>query len=86
MSDPTIVDLDAAFGAEVRDFDPRAAIDDDIRAVLQEAFDRRAVLVFRDIDLTHEQQVRLANLLIRREDLVDSPGAQIGRASCRERV
>ena len=35
---------------------------------MQDLFDRRGVLLFRDLDLTHGEQVRLSKMLIRQED------------------
>jgi len=60
MTHLEIRDLVPAFGAEVSGFDPHAPLDDDTRRVLQHTFDRRGVLVFRGLDLTHAQQVRFS--------------------------
>ncbi len=43
------------------------------RRDLQDLFDRRGVLLFRDLDLTHGEQVRLSKMLIRQED---APGTE----------
>jgi len=67
MADLEVRDLTPAFGAEIIGFDPKAPLDGDTRKQLQDLFDQREVLVFRDIDLTHEQQVRLCNMLIRKD-------------------
>ena len=64
-------DLTEAFGAEVIGFNPEAPLEDDVRGALQDAFDRRGVLLFRDIDLSHAQQVGLCRMLIREEGTTD---------------
>jgi alpha-ketoglutarate-dependent taurine dioxygenase len=68
MVDLDVEDLTPAFGAQVSGFDPQAPLGDDTRRALQELFDRRCVLLFRDLDLTHGEQVRLSKMLIRQED------------------
>ena len=64
-------DLTEAFGSEVGGFDPTAALDDVTKATLQELFDRRGLLLFRDLEITHGEQVRLSKMLIRKEDVVE---------------
>jgi alpha-ketoglutarate-dependent taurine dioxygenase len=67
MTDLEIRHLDAGFGAEVTGFDPQAADDADVVGALRAAFDDRGLLRFRDIDLTHPEQVRLSRALIGEE-------------------
>jgi len=74
MTDLEIRPLDAGFGAEVTGFDTRSIDDDDVRRQLQSAFDERFLLRFRDLELTHPEQVRLSRMLIREEG-VDDPDA-----------
>src|SRR5262245_437537 len=64
-------ELTAPFGAEINGFDPQRPFDDDTRGLLQGLFDRRGLLVFRDLELTHAEQVRLCKMLIRKEGLED---------------
>jgi alpha-ketoglutarate-dependent taurine dioxygenase len=75
MTHLQIRDLSPAFGADVIGFDPRRPLDDATRRALQEALDRRGVLVFRDIDVTHTEQVRLSKMLIRKDDVAEGTGA-----------
>ena len=56
-------DLGPVFGSEVRGFDPEQLDDPATCAELQHLFDTRSVLLFRDLDIDHAQQVRLAKLL-----------------------
>jgi alpha-ketoglutarate-dependent taurine dioxygenase len=60
-------DLTPGFGAEISGFDPKAPLDDDTRGQLQDLFDKRSLLVFRDIDLTHAEQVAISKVLIRHD-------------------
>jgi alpha-ketoglutarate-dependent taurine dioxygenase len=64
-------DLTPAYGADITGFDPKAPLDDETRELLQHLFDTRGVLRFRDIDLTHTQQVTIGRMLIRKEGLAD---------------
>jgi alpha-ketoglutarate-dependent taurine dioxygenase len=68
MGQLQVRELNPAFGAEIIGFDPKAPLDDVTRDVLQKAFDERGLLVFRDIDLTHAEQVKLSTMLIRKEN------------------
>ena len=56
-------DVTAAFGSQIEGFDSAALYDPGIRRTLQELFDRRGVLVFRDLDISYECQVDLTLLL-----------------------
>jgi alpha-ketoglutarate-dependent taurine dioxygenase len=69
MTDVIAKDLTPAFGAEVSGFDPRRPMDDDTRRTLQQLFDDRGLLVFRDLELSHAEQLQLSKLLIRKEAL-----------------
>lgn len=64
-------EITPAFGADISGFDPKAPLDDETRAHLQHLFDTRGVLRFRDIDLTHTEQVTIGRMLIRKEGLAD---------------
>jgi alpha-ketoglutarate-dependent taurine dioxygenase len=64
-------DITPAFGAEISGFDPKAPLDDETRDRLRHLFDTRGLLRFRDIDLTHAEQVSLSRMLIRKEGLAD---------------
>jgi alpha-ketoglutarate-dependent taurine dioxygenase len=77
MVDLDVEDLTPAFGAKVSGFDPKAPLEEDTRRALQDLFDRRGVLLFRDLDLTHGEQVRLSKMLIRQEDAGETDGSPI---------
>jgi len=64
-------DIKPEFGSDIIGFDPNAPLDDETRTQLQHLFDTRGILRFRDIDLTHAQQVELGRMLIRKEGLAD---------------
>lgn len=64
-------DITPAFGSDITGFDPAAPLDGETRTKLQQLFDTRGILRFRDIDLTHTQQVTLGRMLIRKEGLAD---------------
>jgi alpha-ketoglutarate-dependent taurine dioxygenase len=67
MAHLEVRNLTPAFGAELLGFDPKAPLDDETRRQLQSLFDTRSLLVFRDIDLTHAEQVKLSTMLIRKD-------------------
>jgi alpha-ketoglutarate-dependent taurine dioxygenase len=69
MADFEIKELTPAFGAEVIGVDPQQPLDDDTRHVLQALFDNRGLLLFRDLELSHPQQVQFCKTLIRKEGL-----------------
>jgi alpha-ketoglutarate-dependent taurine dioxygenase len=71
MAKLEVRDLTPAFGADIAGFDPKAPLDDETRAQLQHLFDTRGLLRFRDIELTHPEQVALGRMLIRKEGLAD---------------
>jgi alpha-ketoglutarate-dependent taurine dioxygenase len=60
-------ELHPAFGVELSGFNPNAPLDDETRGLLQRSFDTRGLLVFRDIELTHAQQVELSTMMIRKD-------------------
>jgi alpha-ketoglutarate-dependent taurine dioxygenase len=68
MTQLEVRDLTPAFGAEISGFDPKAPLDDDTRALLQKLFDTRGLLLFRNIDLPHAEQIKLSKMLIRKEN------------------
>jgi alpha-ketoglutarate-dependent taurine dioxygenase len=68
MAQLEVRDLTPAFGAEISGFDPKAPLDDDTRALLQKLFDTRGLLLFRNIDLPHAEQIKLSKMLIRKEN------------------
>ncbi len=56
-------EITSAFGSEIEGFDPGLLTDPEVRRALQELFDHRGVLVFRELDISYEQQVDLTLLL-----------------------
>lgn len=60
------LDLSPDLGAEVIGFTEDLLDDGGVRTQLQALFDDRGVLVFRDLDLTFEGQLTLAEVLIRK--------------------
>jgi alpha-ketoglutarate-dependent taurine dioxygenase len=71
MAKLEVRDISPAFGADITGFDPKAPLDDETRTTLQHLFDTRGILRFRNIDLTHAEQVQLSRMLIRKEGLAD---------------
>ena len=71
MDDLEVTHLSPAFGVEVVGFDPADPLDDATRQLLQELFDDHGLLLFRDLELSHAEQVRLCKMLIRKEGLED---------------
>ncbi len=71
MTQLTTRDLTPAFGSEVIGVDLSVDLEAPTLATLREVFDRRGVLVFRDADLSHSQQVRLCRALC--DDATDGP-------------
>jgi len=65
-------DLTPAFGSEIIGFQPQQPLEPEMCAVLCDLFDRRGVLLFRDLDIDHAYQVYLATMLIRKERLADT--------------
>jgi alpha-ketoglutarate-dependent taurine dioxygenase len=63
MSRIEIVDFEAPFGAEVKNFNPREALDDEQWQLLWDAFDRRSLLLFRDLDIDYPGQSLLSDTL-----------------------
>jgi alpha-ketoglutarate-dependent taurine dioxygenase len=66
MTHLKVRELTPGFGVEVMGFDPKAPLDDETRDQLRWLFDTKRLLLFRDIDLSHEQQARLCTMLIRK--------------------
>lgn len=64
MVDFEVHELAPTLGAQITGFDPNAELDDETCRVLREVFDDRSVLLFRDIDISLEQQTRLCRMLI----------------------
>jgi alpha-ketoglutarate-dependent taurine dioxygenase len=52
------------FGAEVRGLDIHNKLNDDDRRRLREAFDNRGALLFRDVEVTADDQMALAGILV----------------------
>src|SRR5215471_7875474 len=78
MPDLETRELTPAFGAEIIGFNAHEPFDEATRQVLQARFDDRGLLLFRDLELTHAEQVRLCKMLIRKEELEDgAAGAEI---------
>jgi taurine dioxygenase len=66
MADLQVRDLTPAFGAEITGLDATAALDDaELCTQLQDLFDTRGVLVFRDVDIDEITQANLIRMLIR---------------------
>jgi alpha-ketoglutarate-dependent taurine dioxygenase len=63
-----IRNLDAPYGAEVRGFDPRMAADAEAASRLKAAFDERGLLLFRELDVSFEEQQALVDSLVGAED------------------
>jgi alpha-ketoglutarate-dependent taurine dioxygenase len=59
-------DISPEFGVEILGFDPKAPLDDATREQLRHLFDTKRLLLFRGIDLSHEEQARLCTMLIRK--------------------
>jgi len=66
MSDLEVRALTPAFGADVRGIDLREPLAPTTCAQLQELFDDRGVLRFSDVELSHADQLRLCEMLIRK--------------------
>jgi alpha-ketoglutarate-dependent taurine dioxygenase len=64
MSAVEVREAEGPIGAEVVGLDPRWPIEPDVMAVLQDAFDRRSVLVFRDLEVDLRFQSCLSRSLI----------------------
>ncbi len=62
-----IAPLSPVVGAEVSRFDESLLDDAGARRDLQTAFDRYGVLVFRDLELSHAGQLRMAEVLIQKD-------------------
>ena len=60
-------ELSPALGAEIEGFTAERLDDAEACRSLQTLFDRHGVLVFRDLELTHADQLRLAEVLIQKE-------------------
>jgi alpha-ketoglutarate-dependent taurine dioxygenase len=73
--------LSPSIGAEVIGFDPSADNGDEIWQELSKAFDDRALLVFRDIDVTPEQQRKIAEVLYVGGDMSRVPEDNTGTFS-----
>lgn len=67
-------ELTPAFGAEVSGLDPTIPVDEHSCSVLRDLFDERGLLVFRDLDLGHREQLWISKMLIRQEHVPDRPG------------
>jgi len=73
--------LSPSIGAEVTGFDPSADIDAETWQELSDAFDDRALLVFRNVDITPEQQRKVAEVLYAGGDLSKVPADNGGKFS-----
>jgi taurine dioxygenase len=73
MAELQLRDLTPAFGTEISGLDPHATLADaDACSRLQQLFDDRGVLVFRDLDVDQATQANLVRMLIRLDPL--APG------------
>src|SRR5580698_5348850 len=59
----TASDITRDFGSRIVGFEASMLRDPDVRRDLQELFDRRSVLIFHDLDISHEEQVDLTLML-----------------------
>jgi alpha-ketoglutarate-dependent taurine dioxygenase len=66
MTKLTIRHLGPGFGTEIEGFEPAMLADEPTATKLLELFDTRGVLVFRDLDISHAEQVEISLFLIRR--------------------
>ena len=64
MTEFDIEEIRPEFGAEVRGLDIHNPLDEHDRRLLREAFDSRGALLFRDVDLTADDQMALAGILV----------------------
>ncbi len=62
-----IVDSSKPLGAEVTGLDPSQALGAEEQLKLREAFDRRGVLIFRDVQIDQQYQANLSEMLIGRQ-------------------
>lgn len=69
MTTLPITKLTPAFGAEIHDFDPASAIDEEGRRALRALFDEHGVLVFRGLELDRTGQTFLTELVCGERDL-----------------
>ena len=63
MAQPQARELTPAFGAEIVDVDLKIGLDDDTLRFLQDTFDDRGLLLFRDIDIDRPCQYYLSEFL-----------------------
>lgn len=64
-----------SFGTQITGFQPEVLDDPQACDRLRRLFDTRGLLLFRDLDIDHPTQVRLATMLIGKEHLVGNPEA-----------
>ena len=64
MTEFVIEEIRPEFGAEVRGLDIHKPLDEDDRRLLREAFDNRGALLFRDVEVTADDQMALAGILV----------------------
>jgi alpha-ketoglutarate-dependent taurine dioxygenase len=77
MVELEVRELVPALGAEVHGFEASALDDDTTRRALQDLFDARGLLLFRGLEITHAEQVRLSKLLIRDETADATDGSPL---------
>jgi len=78
MTHLEVRNLSPEFGVEVLGFDPKAPLDDATREQLRGLFDAKRLLLFRNVDLSHEEQARLCTMLIRKgeAEFIDAMGSR----------
>ncbi len=64
MTEFVIEEIRPEFGSEVRGLDLHKRLHEDDRHLLREAFDTRGALLFRDLDITSDDQMALAGILV----------------------
>ena len=76
MADMQLRELRPEFGAEITGLEPAAALADEaLQQQLQELFDSRGILVFRDLDIDLAGQANLVRMLIRQGPLAQGESA-----------
>ena len=76
MAEMQLRELRPEFGTEITGLDPAAALADEaLQQQLQDLFDSRGILVFRDLDIDLAEQANLVRMLIRQGPLAQGESA-----------
>jgi taurine dioxygenase len=82
VTNVSVRQLTAEFGAEIRGVDLRAPLDEEDRHELREVFDERGILVFRDVDVDVRVQQHVSDMLIGLvDDDADAAGSETRKES-----